>query len=165
MQLPSKPRTLTTILPKVTHSPKASLKEAMEYSFGNDSLKDESPYHLSFQNFTFFPNPTLKPILVLNTCHLPLIAFHTPTQCPSLSTLEHQPPLVLPTITHFQRGSLSLENLQDHLPKRASLRMDKSLMPKPPCCLSNQTIVHLIKCSFCSKTPPPHKNLFKSFLV
>ena len=96
----------------------------------------------------------------MNISHMPLIAFHTPTPCPSLTTLEHQPPSTcpyLPTITHFQRGSLSLANLQDHLPKRASLRMVKSLIPKPPCCLSNRTIAHLTKCGFCSKAPPPHK--------
>ena len=49
-----------------------------------------------------------------------------------LSRLSSTPPPQSSIITHFQRGFLSLTNLQHHFPIKALLRMDKFFMPKPP---------------------------------
>ena len=41
----------------------ASLEEAREYKLGKASSKESSPHHLSFQNRTLLPPPTLKATL------------------------------------------------------------------------------------------------------
>ncbi|RVW51007.1 Peroxisomal nicotinamide adenine dinucleotide carrier [Vitis vinifera] len=47
--------TPTTILLKVTHL--SIFRGGYGIKLRKDSLKDESPHHLSFKNFTLFPNP------------------------------------------------------------------------------------------------------------
>ena len=51
-----------------------------------------SPHHLSFQNFTLFLEPTLKPVLSLKNSQLSLIAFQTPTPYSFFTSLMHHHP-------------------------------------------------------------------------
>ena len=105
--------------PSQASSTRASLEEAIEKRFEKASLNGISPHHLSFQNFTLFLEPTLKRILTLRSSQPFLIAFQTPTPYLSLTPFVHQPSSscpYFPTITCFQRGFLSVANLEDHFP-------------------------------------------------
>ena len=84
----------------------ASLVEAIENSIRKASPKSLSPHHLSVQNFTLFPFPTLKVIFLLKPSHPLLIAFHTLTPYHLVLTpVEHHPPSsspYFPEITCFK---------------------------------------------------------------
>ena len=79
----------------------ASLEATRANKEGKATEKGEAPHHLSFQNFTLYPLPITKWSLLLTTCHSLLIVFHNPTLYPSLTSLEHQPPLLLPILSPY----------------------------------------------------------------
>ena len=54
--------------------------------------KGASSHHMSFQNLTLLPFPTVEAMLLPITSHSPLMAFHKPTSNLSLTSLELHPP-------------------------------------------------------------------------
>ena len=80
-------------------SAKGSQTSATQASFsvdkakreGKDSHRGESPHHLSLQNLTLLPLPTLKEIRVPTNSQSILIPFQSPMSCASLTSREHQP--------------------------------------------------------------------------
>ena len=116
-------------------STQASLLVAIENNSGEVIAKGSSPHHISFQNLTFLPFPTLKPILLLNPFH-PYRSSRTPT--PSSS-------LYFPITTCFQKESFLEANLQYHFPRRALFRKNNFLTPRPPSFLSKPTIDQLTR--------------------
>lgn len=127
-----------------------------------------SLHHLSIQNFTTLPDPTLNLVLSLSTYHPPLIVFYTLTPYPSLTSLVHHHPSsypYFPTITCFQMEFLSFTNLQNH-PNKVLLRTDKFLMQKPHFLFFHATNKPVHQMQLASQSPPsPQKiplNLFQS---
>lgn len=107
--------------PKVPTIPLSILQpHLIENNSRKASLSGTSLHHLSFQSFTLIPLSNLKSILLLQVTHPLLIAFQTTTSYPFLTPLKHHSPfssLYFPEITHFQRDSLPIANLQHYFPK------------------------------------------------
>ena len=84
-----------------------------------------------------------------------LISFQNPTPNPSLTSRVRHPPSSSPNfllITCFQIVSPSVAKRQFHLHKRALLRVERHLTPKPPFLLSKQTIAHFKNDKLLKKT-------------
>ena len=122
----------TTTVPNINHL--SIFRGGYRKKIREASLNGKSPHHLSFQNFTLFPEPTMKQVLTSKSSQPFLFAFQTPTLYFSLTPFMHQTPSscpYLPTITHFQIGFFSITNLQNHLPKRALLKVPRVLNLNP----------------------------------
>ena len=138
-------------------STRASLFVAIENNFGKATASCSSPHHLSCQNLTLLPFPTLKPTLLLNPFHPLRIAFQRPTPLSSLKALEHHSPSsssYFPIITYFQRGSFSKANLKHRFPRRALFREDNFLKGFVLLCCDMHLLhflIHLMKLS-CGST-------------
>ena len=97
-------------------------------------------------NLALRPLPTRNKILEPTKSQSILIPFQSRTPCTSLTSQEHHPPLsspYFPLITWFHKVSLSLAKRQFHLQRRALLRLDRHLTPKPPFSLLKHTNSHL----------------------
>ena len=143
-----------------TSTTQASLEEAIEKRSRKASRNNKSLHHLSFQNFTLFPDLTLKWVLTLKSSQPFLVAFQNPTPCLSITSFMHQPPsscLYLQTITCFHRGFLLVTNLHDHSPKRALLKVPRFLNPNPPFTFFEQTTNQLNRWGLLTKAPPPQR--------
>ena len=104
---------------------------------------------------------TTYPSKISHKTHYPLRkrSYYSQDPNPSLSfsTTQHLIPISLPknTITSFflilpsnnliPNGLLSFANRQLHLQRRALLRVERHLTPKPPFLLCKQTIAHLTR--------------------
>ena len=77
-----------------------SLAGTIENNLGKASSRESLLYHLSFQNFTLLLFPTLYPILLRNSSHLLLIAFHNSTPYPFLRCSRAPSVLFLPTLPY-----------------------------------------------------------------
>ena len=69
-----------------------------------------------------------------------------------------------PSLSFFQSISLSKVNLQHHLPKRALLIVDKSLISRPPFFLSFQIIDQFARWDVFLKSPSSPKEILLDFL-
>ena len=65
-----------------TLATQTSFELAMDNNVGKDSLRTTPPHHKSCQSLTHLPSPTSKALLVWNTFHHFLIAFHGATILP-----------------------------------------------------------------------------------
>ena len=94
---------------------------------------------LILQEFRLNPGANLKTCPIFE--RLPTISncLLNPPLHNSLTFFVHQPPSscpYFPTITCFQRLFFFTQDLQDHFPRRALLKVERFLKPKPLFCLS-----------------------------
>ena len=128
----------------------------MENKEGKETHSGSSSHYLSFQNFTLWPLPTKKKILLLKRSHSLLMDFQRPTPWPSLTSLKRHSPSFSPyfwLITCLQKALFSLEKHQLHLQRRALFIAERHLTLQPPFLFLEQTIFHLTKWGLCTRTP------------
>ena len=142
----------------------ASLFAAKLYKVGKVKRRGRSPHHLSDQNFTLSPTPTLYWRYLLKTSQPIRILLHKPHPWTPLPNLEVHPAHSSPNFkatTLLQSLFSSIRKRQSHFPSKALLKVVSFLIPKPPLAIGKHTLSQLNKCVLES----PHRKSLCSFSI
>ena len=129
----------------ITSDNKNSLFQLILYNFGNATLREQSLYHSSSQNFTLGPSRTSNQRNLEKSSQPLLMDFYTLTPSVPNTGLVHQPLPPSPyfaSITFLQRASLSIPYIHNHLPNKVELNCLSRQIPKPLFCIGIQTLAH-----------------------
>ena len=123
----------------------ASLFAAKLSKVGKAKWGGRSPHHLSIQNFTLSPTPTLYWTYLLKTFQPIQILLHKPHPWTPLPNLEVRPAHFYPNFkatTLLQSLFSSIPKCQSHFPSKALLKVVNFLIPKPPLAIGIKFLNH-----------------------
>lgn len=132
------------------------------------ALKEESLHQRSCQNLTLLPLPTFNLVLAQNFVHPLFVAFYNPTPYPSLPSQEYHPHILslnLIEITCLHNLSLSIANLQYHLPREVLFSRENFLRLAHPFFYQSKQLNNVLNGFSSPQCLPLKGSPFRSFPI